>query len=159
MHTHARAHAIRDDEKLAQLVRARDCQSRCHRFDSGKTQKKTENSNLHGLQLHRPSSKGIKLLFQVMIAIKIQCQGLVIESRDLIRNLRSMSVLFRSWGISERERERESEKESENLDLKEFTSYIWLWSCCVMLLDPPGASTLEERAPFGGENFVRASTV
>jgi len=30
---------------------------------------KTENSNLHGFQLHRPPSKGTKLLFQVIKAI------------------------------------------------------------------------------------------
>ena len=30
---------------------------------------KTENSNLHGFELHRPTSKGIKLLFQVIKAI------------------------------------------------------------------------------------------
>ena len=28
--------------------------------------KKTENSNLHGFELHKPSSKGTELLFQVM---------------------------------------------------------------------------------------------
>ena len=31
--------------------------------------KKTENSNLHGFELHRPSSKGTKLLLQVIKAI------------------------------------------------------------------------------------------
>ena len=31
--------------------------------------KKTKNSNLHGFELHRPSSKGIKSLFQVIKAI------------------------------------------------------------------------------------------
>jgi len=35
---------------------------------SAKTQK-TENSNLYGFELHRPSSKGTKLLFQVIKAI------------------------------------------------------------------------------------------
>ena len=30
---------------------------------------KTENSNLHGFELHRPSSKGTKVLFQVIKAI------------------------------------------------------------------------------------------
>jgi len=59
---------IRDDVKLAQFVRARDCQSRGRRFVSKKTQK-TENSNLHGFEVHRPSSKGTKLLFQVIKAI------------------------------------------------------------------------------------------
>jgi len=36
-----------------------------------KTQK-TENSNLHGFEVHRPSSKGTKLLFQVIQAIMNQ---------------------------------------------------------------------------------------
>jgi len=31
--------------------------------------KKTENSNLHGFEVHRPSSKGNKLLLQVIKAI------------------------------------------------------------------------------------------
>ena len=30
---------------------------------------KTENSNLHGFEVHRPSSKGTKLLLQVIKAI------------------------------------------------------------------------------------------
>jgi len=30
---------------------------------------KTENSNLHGFEVHRPSSKGTKLLFQIIKAI------------------------------------------------------------------------------------------
>ena len=63
---------IRDDVKLAQLVRARDCQSRGRRFDAGKNSK-TENSNLHGIEVHRPSSKGTKLMFQVIKAIINQC--------------------------------------------------------------------------------------
>ena len=42
-------------------------------FDSGKTSK-TENSNLHGFELHRPSSKGTKLLLQVIKAINNQCE-------------------------------------------------------------------------------------
>ena len=33
-------HFIRDDVKLAQLVRARDCQSQGRQFDSGKNSKK-----------------------------------------------------------------------------------------------------------------------
>ena len=55
---------FRDDVKLAQLVRARDCQSRGRRFDSGKNSK-NENSNLHRFEVLRPSRKGAKLLFQV----------------------------------------------------------------------------------------------
>jgi len=35
---------------------------------SAKTQK-TENSNLHGFELHRPSRKGTKLLFKIVKAI------------------------------------------------------------------------------------------
>ena len=72
MHTHTSTPAhirIRDDVKLAQLVRAQDCQSRGRRFDSGKNPK-TENSKLHGFELRRPSScKGIKVQFQVIKAI------------------------------------------------------------------------------------------
>jgi len=49
---------IRDDVKLAQVVGS----------ILAKTQK-IENSNLHGFQLHRPSSKGTKLLLQVIKAI------------------------------------------------------------------------------------------
>ena len=64
---------IRDDVKLAQLVRARDCQSRGRRFDSDKNSK-TEKPNLHGFDLHRPSDKGTKLLFQGIKAIINQCK-------------------------------------------------------------------------------------
>ena len=60
--------SIRDDVKVDQLVRARDCQSRGRRVDSGKNSK-TKNSNLHGFEVHRPSSKGTKLLFQIIKAI------------------------------------------------------------------------------------------
>ena len=63
---------IRGDIKLAQLVRALDCQSRGCRFDSGKNSK-NENSNLHGFEVHRCSNKGTKLLFQVIKAIINQC--------------------------------------------------------------------------------------
>ena len=59
---------------LAQLVRARDCQSRGRRFDSGKNSK-TENSNLHVFEVHRPSNKGTKLLLQVIKAIINQSFG------------------------------------------------------------------------------------
>ena len=57
---------IRDDVKLAHLVRARDCRSRGRRFDSGNNSKKIDNSNLHGFEVYRPSSKDTKLLFQVI---------------------------------------------------------------------------------------------
>ena len=50
------------------MVRARDCESRGSRFDSGKNSK-FENSNLHGFELSRPSSKGTKLLLQITKAI------------------------------------------------------------------------------------------
>jgi len=59
---------IRDDVRLAQLVKAQDCQSRGRQFDSGKISK-TDNSNLHGFKVHRLSSKGTKLLFQEIKAI------------------------------------------------------------------------------------------
>jgi len=59
---------IQDDVKLAQLVRAQDCQSQGRQFDSGKSSK-NENSILHGFEVHRPSIKGTKLLFQVIKAI------------------------------------------------------------------------------------------
>jgi len=39
-------------------------------FKYGKnSKKKNENSNLHGFEVHRPSSKGTKLLLQVIKAI------------------------------------------------------------------------------------------
>ena len=57
---------IRDDVYLAQLVRAWNCPSRGCRFDSGKNSNKSDNANLHGFELHRPSSKGIKSMFQVI---------------------------------------------------------------------------------------------
>ena len=65
---------IRDDVKLAQLVRARDCSSWGGRFVSGKNPQEPENSNLHGFELHRPSSKSTKLLLQVLKAIINQYQ-------------------------------------------------------------------------------------
>ena len=62
-----RTYASDDDVKLAQLVRAQDCQARGRRFDLGKNPK-TENSKLHGFELRRPSCKVTKLLFQVIKA-------------------------------------------------------------------------------------------
>jgi len=41
--------------------------------------KKTENSNLHGFELHRPSNKGIELLFQVINAFLNQSMNLSIS--------------------------------------------------------------------------------
>jgi len=38
-------------------------------FIPAKTEE-TDNSNLHGFEVHRPSSKGTKLLFQVITAKK-----------------------------------------------------------------------------------------
>jgi len=55
---------IRDDIKQAQLLRALNCQSEVVGSILAKP-KKTENSNLHKFELHRPSSKGTKSLFQV----------------------------------------------------------------------------------------------
>ena len=44
-----------------------------------KTQK-TENSNVHGFEVHRPSSKGTKLLLHVIKASINQCvEGYVID--------------------------------------------------------------------------------
>jgi len=54
--------------KLAQLVRARDCQSRDRRFDSRQNSKKRELKST-GFEVHRPTSKGTKLLFQVIKTI------------------------------------------------------------------------------------------
>jgi len=54
--------------KTSSIVRAQDCQSQCRRFDSAKPQK-SENSYLHGFELHGPSGKGAKLLFQVIKAL------------------------------------------------------------------------------------------
>jgi len=61
--------SIRNNIKLAQLIRAQECPSRGHRFASGKNLKPRENSNLYGFELHRPSSKSTKLLLQVIKAI------------------------------------------------------------------------------------------
>ena len=47
---------IRDDVKLVQLVRVRDCPEVVS--SSPAKNPKTENSNLHGFEVHRPSSKG-----------------------------------------------------------------------------------------------------
>jgi len=38
--------------------------------------KNLENSNLHGFELHRPSSKGTKILFQVIQAIMNQSENI-----------------------------------------------------------------------------------
>ena len=78
--------------ELVQLVRARDCQFRGRRFDLAKTQQ-TENSNLHGFELHRTSSKGTRLLFQVIKAIINQC----IDIYGLFCCLFSTN-LFNHWG-------------------------------------------------------------
>jgi len=66
------------------LVRAWDCQSRGRRFDSSKNSKR-ENSNLHEFELHRPSSKGTKLLLEAVQTIINQLvswnkDGLVVKS-------------------------------------------------------------------------------
>ena len=50
-------YSVRDDAKLAQSVRARDVNPTVVGSMPTKTQK-TENPNLHGFELHRPSSKG-----------------------------------------------------------------------------------------------------
>ena len=60
---------IQDDVNLAQLVRAWDCVSPEVVVSIPAKTQKTENSNLHGLEVHRPSSKGTKLLFEIIIAI------------------------------------------------------------------------------------------
>ena len=63
---------IRDDVKLAQLVRARDCVSlEVVGLILAKISK-PENSNLHGFEVHSFSSKGAKLLFQVIKEINNQ---------------------------------------------------------------------------------------
>ena len=54
---------IRDDVKPAQLVRARVSPEVVSSIQ------KPENSNLHGFEVHRPSSKGTKLLLQIIKAI------------------------------------------------------------------------------------------
>jgi len=58
---------MRDNVKLVQLVRAWDCPQVVGSIPA-KTQQ-TENSNLHGFEIRRPSSKGTILLFQVIKAI------------------------------------------------------------------------------------------
>jgi len=47
-------------------------------YDDAKTQK-TENSNLHGFELHRPSNKGTQLMFQVIKAINNQSMQASLE--------------------------------------------------------------------------------
>ena len=76
--------------KLAQLVRARGCQSRGRRFDSGKTPK-TENLNLHGFELHRSPNKDTKLLFQVIKAIINQNNSTV---QDCVGHIASVSTVL-----------------------------------------------------------------
>jgi len=50
--------------------------SHCQQSISMANPQKSDNSNLHGLELHRPSSKGTKLLFQVIQAIINQWERL-----------------------------------------------------------------------------------
>ena len=64
---------IRDGVKLAQLVERGTVNPEVVGSITAKTPK-TENPNLHGFELHRPSSKGAKLLLQVMEAIIDQCR-------------------------------------------------------------------------------------
>ena len=80
---------IRDDVKLAQWVRARDCFPEVVGSSPAKTQK-IENSHLHGFELHRPSSKGTKLLLQVIKAIINQYTWKELVRRRSPRNMRSL---------------------------------------------------------------------
>jgi len=63
---------IGDDAQLAQLVRAWTVNPEVIGSIPAKTQK-TENPNLHEFELNRHSSKGTKLLLQVITAIIILC--------------------------------------------------------------------------------------
>jgi len=45
----------------------------------------SENSNLHGFEVHRPSSKGTKLLFSVIKAIINQSDALWLKSWKVLR--------------------------------------------------------------------------
>jgi len=64
---------------------------------------KTEDSNLHGFELHRPSSKGTKLLFQVIKAtIKSNLRFLYIFLSDFA-NLWPSWYIFVAPRISEKE--------------------------------------------------------
>ena len=73
IHTHVQyMYIIRDDAKLAQLVRARTVNHEVVGSIPAKTQK-IENSNVHGFELHRPSNKGTTLLLQIIKAIINQC--------------------------------------------------------------------------------------
>ena len=106
--------SIRDDVKLAQLVRAQDCQSRGRRFVSDKNSK-TEKSNLHGSDLHRPLSKGTKILFQVIKAIINQWRFIWNRGLDSLQESSARHLLhlfymyasaaahqdfFRAWKVS-----------------------------------------------------------
>ena len=57
---------IRDDVKLVELVRERGTVSPEVVGSIPAKHPKTENSNLHGFEIHRPPSKSTKLLFQVI---------------------------------------------------------------------------------------------
>jgi len=57
---------IRDDVKLAEMA-GLSIPRLSVRF--WQKPQKPQNSNLHGFELHRPSSKGTKMLFQVIKAI------------------------------------------------------------------------------------------
>ena len=50
---------LSDDVNVAQLVRAQECYSQRPSVQLWQKLKKTENSNLHGFEIHRSSSKGI----------------------------------------------------------------------------------------------------
>ena len=66
---------------------------------SGKTPK-TENSNLHGFELHRPLRKGTKLLIQVIKTIKNRYTEIVTRNLVKVRIPRPCSPIWDKWNDS-----------------------------------------------------------
>ena len=58
-----------------------------------KTQK-TENSDLHGIEVHRPSSKGTKLLLQVIKAI---IKKIIHDMTDILHTGRTLKKSRLNW--------------------------------------------------------------
>ena len=66
---------------------------------SGKTPK-TENSNLHGFELHRPLRKGTNLLIQVIKTIKNRYTEIVTRNLVKVRIPRPCSPIWDKWNDS-----------------------------------------------------------
>jgi len=75
---------------VAQLIRARDCQSLGRRV----FRLQPDNSNSHGFELHRPSNKGTKLLLKVIKVIIIICHSFSISITT-----HTISVCLSEWAF------------------------------------------------------------